>query len=154
MLSARGVWLLVRAGLIALLGAGAGFSYNFFSDRGIYSLQGKKENALQISLNEARLAFDEGGVVFVDARYAWDFVEGHIPGAVNIPPGSFERGAQELVTRLPKNAPIITYCNGSSCYSSLALARLLRDEFGFTQVRVLAAGWPAWKEAGYSVEAP
>ncbi len=49
-------------------------------------------------------------VILIDARPAGEYREGHIPGALNIPP---ERMKAEA-SRLPKNktAPIIFYCRG------------------------------------------
>ncbi len=60
----------------------------------------------RVSLGDAKAAFDLKQAVFVDARDASSFAQGHIPGALSIP-------LEELPSRLKELSPkdwIITYC--------------------------------------------
>lgn len=139
-----------RAALIVLTGGGTGLAYNLLADQGIYAQP--TEGQLMVDLAHARQAFTQGHTIFLDARHAWVYEEGHISGAVNIPLGHFERDIQKRLAHLPRDTPIITYCSGAACHSSETLARLLVERFGFVQVQVLAGGWPAWEEAGYPAE--
>ena len=103
-----------------------------------------------ITLSEAKKAFDENSVVFLDSRNKEEFAEGHILGAVNVPWEEFERRSYELLERIPENIPLITYCGGG-CESSAELAETLVD-LDYTEVRVFINGWPSWVEAGYPIE--
>ncbi|MGD8403825.1 MAG: rhodanese-like domain-containing protein [Anaerolineales bacterium] len=60
----------------------------------------------RITLEESKVAFDNGEAIFVDVRSAGSFTAGHIPGALSIP-------LAELPTRIEELDPnqwIITYC--------------------------------------------
>ena len=61
----------------------------------------------RISLADAKKAFDEGDVVFVDTRAEVQYREEHIKGSINIPAEAFETRYAEV----PKNKKIITYCS-------------------------------------------
>lgn len=61
----------------------------------------------RISLEDAKKAFDEGGVVFVDTRAEVQYREEHVKGSINIPAEAFEARYGEV----PKNKKIITYCS-------------------------------------------
>jgi 3-mercaptopyruvate sulfurtransferase SseA len=60
----------------------------------------------RVSLADAKAAYDAKSAVFVDARSADSYAQGHIPGALSIP-------ADQLANRLgelKKGDWIITYC--------------------------------------------
>lgn len=61
----------------------------------------------RISLADAKKAFDEGNVVFVDTRAEFQYREEHVKGALNIPAETFETRYAEV----PKDKKIITYCS-------------------------------------------
>ena len=61
----------------------------------------------RISLADAKKAFDEGNVVFVDTRSDVKYKEEHVKGAINIPAESFQTRYAEV----PKDKKIITYCS-------------------------------------------
>ncbi|MGD2080808.1 MAG: rhodanese-like domain-containing protein [Nitrospirota bacterium] len=65
----------------------------------------------EISTAEVKEMVDGGENFFlVDARTAEEYAQGHIPGAVNIPPGKF----RFIAGLLPKNKsiPVVFYCRG------------------------------------------
>ena len=64
-------------------------------------------DAPRITLADAKKAFDEGKVVFVDTRADVKYKEEHIKGAMNIPAEAFQTRYAEV----PKDKKIITYCS-------------------------------------------
>jgi rhodanese-related sulfurtransferase/biotin operon repressor len=77
-------------------------------------------------------------VVIVDVRPREEYEAGHLPGAVSIPLDDLSREARKL----PKGAPIVTYCRGPYCVYSREAGRLLRRR-GYQVVR-LEDGLPEW----------
>ncbi len=61
----------------------------------------------RISLADAKKAFDEGNIVFVDTRAEVQYREEHVKEAINIPAETFETRFAEV----PKDKKIITYCS-------------------------------------------
>ena len=104
---------------------------------------------LHVSLHEAKRSFDNEAAIFIDARSSREYVAGHIPGALNVPPSDFSSN-KELET-LRHDQPVITYCSGEACQSSIALAELLIGVRGHIETRVFFGGWDAWKAAAYPV---
>lgn len=153
------VWLQVV--VILIIGSGVGLAYNSLSERGItihtpdYMVAGDVVgwemhiSGLRATLPEVKRAFDQGETVFIDSRSPQMFAEGHVLGALNIPASKPVSYIRERLSNLPEDTPIITYCYGGGCKSSLGLAKLLIDQFGFQNVRVFHGGWPAWAVAGY-----
>ncbi len=110
-----------------------------------------KEEALRnittISVAEAKVVFDKGGVIFLDVREPKEYKKGHIPGALNIPRGLLEfRISKEIPD---KNAFAVVYCRSGS-RSALATYTLVR--MGYKNVKNMDGGWMAWAKAGYPVE--
>lgn len=62
----------------------------------------------RVTVEDAKLAFDNGEAIIVDVRSAEFYAESHIAGAVSIPLGEFEINIANVP--LDKNAWIITYC--------------------------------------------
>ena len=87
--------------------------------------------------------------MFIDARSQNHYQAGHIPGSLNLSVSNFEISSHEVLKGLPKNSWIITYCSGSSCQSSIHVARMLIEKHGYTRTQAFYEGWSAWKEAGY-----
>ena len=51
--------------------------------------------------------------IIIDVREPFEYKEGHIAGALNIPPTSLLSGTKEL-ENIPKDAEIIVYCRTGS----------------------------------------
>ena len=99
----------------------------------------------------AKQIFDDGSVLFVDARARDNYDEGHIPGAVALPVGQFDELIDTFLDQHAIEQPIVTYCSGRTCEDSHNLAQLLMD-FGYTDVKVFIDGYPGWEAEGYPVE--
>lgn len=99
----------------------------------------------------AKLIYDSGKTLFVDARSRDNYDDGHIPGAVSMPVGEFNNLIDSFIDQHSVDQPIVTYCSGRTCADSHNLARLLMD-FGFSDVKVFIDGFPGWKAEGYAIE--
>lgn len=79
----------------------------------------------------------------VDSRPDIKYLEGTVPGAVNISFADWEK--RKGLLPADKNTQLIFFCGGFKCdlsHKSAAKAK----EMGYTDVRVYAEGWPVWKE--------
>lgn len=103
-----------------------------------------------ISIEEAVRLFEEGAVLFVDARSEADYRAGHINGAVNIPDLDFENHIGSFLEKTAAETVLITYCEGDSCTLSKSLAEKL-SLTGFENVFHLKNGWGQWKERGLPI---
>jgi len=65
------------------------------------------DNAPRITLADAKKAFDEGNVIFVDTRAEVAYRQEHVKGSINIPAEAFQTRFGEV----PKDKKIITYCS-------------------------------------------
>lgn len=92
---------------------------------------------------KARLANGQRPVL-LDVREREEYREGHLEGALALPRGFLEMRVEEAVP--DKSAPVVAYCAGG--VRSLIAARTLQ-EMGYTDVRSMAGGYTAWKNAGY-----
>jgi len=151
----NGVVTVVFASILAL-------SYNSFSGRGI-SLKGnwsgktlsdslivpysyQEGDPQAISISEAMMEFQAPHTIFLDARSDFDYKQGHIKGALNLPFEEFDGFYPEVASKLPKDKTIIAYCDGTECELSLFLTRILREE-GYQDLKIFFGGWAEWVEA-------
>lgn len=83
--------------------------------------------------------------LLVDVRDEFEYAEGHIPGAVNIPAANL--AGKSVV--LPENKKIIVYCNsgGGSMMAYRKMTKLAKSP-------LLQTVFVDWKEAGLPVEKP
>lgn len=51
--------------------------------------------------------------IIIDVREPQEFANGHVEGAINIPPSELLSGSPKLAS-IPKDAPIILYCISGS----------------------------------------
>jgi rhodanese-related sulfurtransferase len=81
--------------------------------------------------------------LLVDVRDEFEYAEGHIPGAVNIPAA----GLAAKPVQLPEDKKIIVYCNsgGGSMMAYRKMSKLAKAS-------LLQAVFVEWKEAGLPVE--
>ncbi|MDQ3180816.1 MAG: rhodanese-like domain-containing protein [Acidobacteriota bacterium] len=66
-----------------------------------------KDDAPRISLEDAKKAFDKGGVLFIDTRAESAYKTEHIKGAISIPVETIEDRYKEI----PKDKKVIAYCS-------------------------------------------
>ena len=86
-------------------------------------------------------------VLWVDARGAAAYEHEHVPGALNLSAGSWEKQIGDVVVAWKPELRVVVYCDGHGCQASREVAQRLRDELGLTEVYVLTGGWDAWTEA-------
>lgn len=111
----------------------------------------ESEAPTQITLSQAKLFHDAGGVLILDARDAAEYAEGHIQGAVSAPTDEKVSDITWLEQTAKDPRPIVIYCGGGDCTLSIELANeLLRT--GHRRVLIFEEGFPAWQGAGYPVQ--
>ncbi len=92
--------------------------------------------------------------VLIDVREPAEYVQGHLPGAINLPRGvlEFQIHAHPAMACTSSEAlavadrELVLYCltGGRSALAADSLQAL-----GFTRVRSLAGGLTAWRNAGH-----
>ena len=104
----------------------------------------KKVETTKLSARELAAVLQEkrDACVLVDVRDEFEFSEGHIPGAINIPAETFAAKSEVL----PKNKSIIVYCN-SGGRSYAAYRKLMKLAYPTIYQAIMAD----WKEAGLPV---
>jgi rhodanese-related sulfurtransferase len=70
--------------------------------------------------------------LIIDTREEVEFAEGHVDGAINIPPAEFMTGKLPAqLADLPKDADIILYCRSGSRSN---LVGYMLQQFGFSNL--------------------
>jgi phage shock protein E len=102
-----------------------------------------KQHITEISVSDARKQAEAGEAILIDVREESDWRQGHAEGATHLSRGVIELEIEEQIPDLKK--PIICYCGGGS--RSALVAESLQ-KMGYENVRSMASGMRAWKEAG------
>jgi rhodanese-related sulfurtransferase len=102
-----------------------------------------KKNIAEISPAEAQAQTERGDAVLIDVREEEDWREDHAKGAKHLGRGMIELEIEEQVP--DTKTPIICYCGGGS---RSALVTETLQKMGYENVRSLAGGFRAWKDAG------
>jgi len=98
-----------------------------------------------VSVEEAKVLLDGGGVQLVDVREPWEHEEAHIPGCRLIPLGEVPLRFQEI----DRETPVVVYCKSGS-RSGKAVA-FLREQ-GYGKALNLTGGMLAWANAQLPTE--
>jgi rhodanese-related sulfurtransferase len=106
-----------------------------------------KRRITEISATDAQEQAARGEAVLIDVREASEWQQGHAAGAQHLSRGVIEVEIEDAIPDV--NQPIIVYCGGGS-RSALTADNL--QKMGYKNVRSLAGGMRAWKEAGLPVE--
>jgi rhodanese-related sulfurtransferase len=106
-----------------------------------------KQRITEVAPNDAAQQVKSGAAIMIDVREESDWNEAHAAGAKHLSRGIIELEIEDEVPDL--NQPIICYCGGGS-RSALATDSL--QKMGYTNVRSLAGGLRAWKDAGLPLE--
>lgn len=146
-----------QAGLVLLLGLALGVTANGIRPQGLPWAQdwsaikaaAVPEDGL-ITTEEALALHGKAQVIFIDARSAEAFAQGHVPDAISLPYDPFATDLSERIAQLPPDKTFIVYCDGAGCPLSNDLAQLMRLD-GLEQVLVLSEGLSGWKAAGGEV---
>ena len=150
--------VLLRALVIQILGIGAGLIYTvIFSEQlllGELEISEKQDDITYLSLEALQNAIQaKSKILLVDGRSEFAYHEGHILGAVNIPYMQRDFFSQKLLSNIARETPIIVYCSGKNCNTSVELAKFLSQKFGFINVRVFEGGWEEWTKGENPVQA-
>lgn len=82
----------------------------------------------------------------VDVREPWEFGNGHIPGAVNIPLGSLAEHLGEI------QEPVVLVC--ATDHRSAVAATYLTSQVKLSRVAILLGGTVGWIRIGNPLEFP
>ena len=105
------------------------------------------ETIPQLSVAELKEQMANSELQIVDVRRPGEYVNGHVPRALNAPLSSLDKSLGPLP--LEKNKPTAIICAGG--YRSSAAASLLQKQ-GFSNLLNVSGGTGAWVNAGYPVE--
>ncbi|RMH05334.1 MAG: sulfurtransferase [Nitrospirae bacterium] len=102
----------------------------------------------ECTIEEVKAKLDRGEKFYLlDVWEDSEWVKLRIPGARHLGGGVI---ARDIEAEIPNpNAEIILYCVGG--YRSLLSADLIR-RLGYTNVKSMAGGIRAWREAGYPID--
>lgn len=111
-----------------------------------------RNKMLTIKRDELKQKIDSGDeFVLLEALPRDAFDKGHLPNAQHFPREMANERASQLIPS--KETPVVVYCSGLECDSSLKAARALR-EMGYENVRRYEGGKAEWKQAGYPMVEP
>jgi rhodanese-related sulfurtransferase len=103
-----------------------------------------------ISLEEIFALQSSGNALIFDARPAYLFHLGHIPGAESLPKSDCENSIAKMEDRLKSavaaGKPIIVYCSGLLCPDARTVAMHISG-YGHP-AKIFSSGYDAWKKAG------
>lgn len=136
----EGLWASLRAAAQAHAATIDRLASDYLGDRS------QLESITRAELAE-RLAGDPPPLV-LDVRPAAEFLSGHVPGAISLPPGDVADMADRL-RRLPADSDVVAYCRGPFCvYADDAVRELRRRG---VSARRLEDGFPEWRRSGLPV---
>ena len=101
----------------------------------------------QVSVAELKEQMANHELQIVDVRRPGEYVNGHVPSALNAPLASLEKSLGPLPLEKDKVTAVI--CAGG--YRSSAAASLLQQK-GFSNLLNVSGGTGAWVNAGYPIE--
>lgn len=139
--------------LILIAGIVLGLVYNFASPGRINVIPSiwVRPPTVHVDVGQARQLFENGQALFVDARPAEFFNQGHIAGARNLPPSLFDFIYMMSFSQTDVTRPIVVYGrNISRRYDEETAFNLL--ERGHEKVVVFPGGIKAWTKTGMGVE--
>jgi len=105
--------------------------------------QAVEEGVALVQLSEVLEFLREDSHLFVDARSAKEYAQGHIPSAV--------QASVERTELLNETRPLVLYCTGVECEDSLLLALELR-KLGREDVALFIGGMDLWRSELLAVE--
>jgi rhodanese-related sulfurtransferase len=104
-------------------------------------------NIIILDHQQAKDLCENGQALFVDARPAGAYAEGHIQGAINITEQTLDDHLFDLMDMV-KETRIIIYCTNPECPQAMELAELLAEN-DIRPAYVYTGGWDQWVEMGY-----
>ena len=108
-----------------------------------------KTQIQELPLNQAQAVVAEAAFL-LDVREPDEYAAGHLPNAINIPRGLLEFKLAAM-PQIEANAKVVLYCKTSG---RAALAALVMQEMGYTNVCSIEGGFDCWADAGNAVVKP
>ncbi len=105
---------------------------------------------LPIDLQAVEQYVAADAALVIDARDRFEYDEGHIPGAISLPADEAVTDPARLQALDTGGRPLIVYCGGGTCETSLDVAYEL-IAVGHERVAVYMGGFPEWLDAGNDV---
>ena len=137
--SVEALWAALRATGVTHVAALDRLATDYLGDRHQLDIMTRDELAERLRRGDAP--------VVLDVRPPAEYMAGHIPGAMSVPP---EEIAARL-RRVPRDAEVVAYCRGSFCvYADDAVRQLQRRK---VKARRLEDGFPEWRKAELPVAA-
>jgi rhodanese-related sulfurtransferase len=107
----------------------------------------RAEGVRALSVDAARVWLAEGALA-LDARSAAEWRAGHVPQAISLPWGAFDRMAPAVEPLLlPPAPPILVYGVDAGADEAILLALEVRRRWG-ARAAWLEEGWDGWRRAG------
>ncbi|NQW99601.1 hypothetical protein HQ447_03005 [bacterium] len=107
-----------------------------------------------ISLTDLFALQQSDQVLLYDARPAFFYGLGHIPGAIHLPKtdavAQIEKRETEIKAALAAKKTLVVYCTNFACPDARTVAIQL-SSFGYPS-STLTGGWELWKESGLPTE--
>ncbi|HEY0370404.1 MAG TPA: rhodanese-like domain-containing protein [Thermoanaerobaculia bacterium] len=103
------------------------------------------ESRLEWEIDAADLHANQDAYIVIDARTPEVFAAGHVPGAINLP----HRTITAETAQFPKDAVLVTYCDGIGCNASTKAAVKL-SRLGY-RVKEMIGGLDWWRRDGLPV---
>ena len=103
------------------------------------------ESRLEWEIDAADLHANPDAYIVIDARTPETFAAGHVPGAINLP----HRTITAETAQFPKDAVLVTYCDGIGCNASTKAAVKL-SRLGY-RVKEMIGGLDWWRRDGLPV---
>ena len=88
-----------------------------------------------------------GDWLLVDARPEAQYLDDHLPGAVSLPADAFPDYLVYFTAVHGTRRPTVVYCSSRECGAAVTLAARLKQEAGWTDVRILRGGYLDWWRA-------
>ena len=141
--------------LIVLLGIVLGFAVNSASENPLPLKREPKnlhDERWPILAAEAVLQHvEEGTAILIDARDPNEYEAGHLPSAINLPEKFFIESFQEIGESLPREIPLVVYCQGGECDQSHQVLEQL-SALAFQKLYLYPGGWNDWSAKEYPIE--
>jgi rhodanese-related sulfurtransferase len=119
-----------------------------------------KEKGMQVVDDDQAVAlfkdprYEQGAIIFIDARNDEHYKEGHIPGAYQLDHMYPEKYLGTLLPACNVAQQIVVYCNGGDCELSEFAAEMLRSSAGVPNEKlfIYAGGINGWQARGLPME--
>ncbi len=120
------------------------FSYDFDAAREHFAAR----NAFTTGPHELAYGLENRhDLVVVDVRYPADFSKGHVPGAINLPKGKWDKPVG-----LSKDKPNVLYCYNQQCHlASAAAAQFVAQGYPVVEME---GGFATWEASSSPIEVP